>query len=148
MGAILAKVPQRKALGGYLARALQETGDSMKISLNRTTLYWVRPVAFKRILKGTTSRYSVAMVTVDPLWITINEGTATVDVLFSKNYTPKTKPGELYGYPGQGKVIKRGVPGQPGIIARRWTDALVVQEQPRMIRRLQRAVDAYVKANL
>lgn len=148
MPVTLARVPTRRNLGSYLSRALKDTGDSMKISVTRTTLYWLQQPIWKRAYSGVRTRYSVALTTTDPFWRKVNAGTDTIDVILSSNYEAKTVPGSIYGRPGRGRAIRRGVPGQPGIIPRGWTGLIADIERPRMRNRLQRAIQAYVKAVL
>lgn len=148
MPAITARVPLRTSLSRFLARPLQDTGDAINISVKRTTVWWLQQPAWTRKYSVNRGRYSVALQTGDPYWRDVNFGTPSVDVQFSSNYEAKTVPGQIYGRPGRGRVVARNVPGGPGIIPRRWTELIAELEQPRMERRLQRAIDAYVRAVL
>lgn len=105
----------------------------------RTTRFFNHTVPFQ---KEATPRYA-SVITNDPPYFYIQEGTRVKFVGVSKDFKPKTARGRLTSVRGAGKVFPSRTP-RPGIKARKHHELIAKEQKPFVIRQYQEAIKSAV----
>lgn len=105
-----------------LQRAVKSRAQAMKRDYERVVATWDDKPVFEQITQTTRPDISVLVGTDDRIFGYLDRGTRVRRALMSPDFSPKTRPGELRSYPGQGEVVFVSKKlNLPGIKARGWS---------------------------
>lgn len=135
-------LPNVRGFQQDLDRIVSETQTEMLRGFRRTTKTWLVKAQFDSTKSRNLGKFTIEVGTDDPLYERINEGTTVIFDVLSRDFSPKTRPGVLDSFPGRGGRIGTSKSARPGIIPRRWDDAMVDFIEPRMFTRLQDLIDS------
>lgn len=141
---IMPPVPSVKSFQQDLNRIVEATETDMLRGFRRTTKTWAIKAQFDASRSNNQGTITIDVGTDDLLYGQINDGTTAIYDVLSKNFEPKTRPGVLDSFPGRGGRVGKSASPLPGIIPRRWDDAMVDFIEPRMIKALEDLIDDIV----
>lgn len=126
-----------------LQRAVKSRAQAMKRDYEKTVATWDDPPVFEQVTQTTSPDISALVGTDDRIYGYLDRGTRVRHALMSPDFQPKTRPGELRSYPGQGHVVFISKKlNLPGIKARGWSKMIGQKHK----KPFQRDVQAALKA--
>lgn len=124
---------QRQLLKDALRDAIEEVGKGVLQDYKSTTETWDTKPRFYSRTKVTADYVERYVYTKSDIYRWVHDGTERRYAVLSSDFQPKTIPGALASFPGRGGVIRFDYSRpQPGIIARNFTDSIIIKRQGRM----------------
>lgn len=135
-------------LRGAIADAAEEAGKGIKQDYLSTTETWNHKPVFREMTRSSAEFIARKVWTTDDIYRYVHDGTAYRYAILSSDFEPKTIPGSLDSFPGRGNVIRFDYKNPlPGIIARNFTDSIIVKREGRLPIILERHLRKAVRAS-
>lgn len=136
-----AKYYDLKGIAEDIATVMSKYADLAEEDFERTTKTWNRDVDFNKKTTLSRGKFEAEIFTKDEIYYYLNEGTSVRFAVMTQDFKPKTKPGVLDSFPGQGGLayVNPRTVRQPGIKAREFTKAIAKKHGKDFVRDIQKA---------
>lgn len=145
MRTIKSRLPNRSDLQHFntgMKTIAATTSTDMLRGFRRTTKTWVYKAKFSSKVSNASWKITVDVGTGSEIYGRVNDGTAFIYDRLSLNFEPKTRPGVLDSFPGRGGRVGLSVTPLPGIIPRKFDEAMINFIEPLMITRMSDLMDS------
>jgi hypothetical protein len=145
MRTIKSKLPNRSDLQHFnqgMKQIAATTSTDMLRGFRRTVKTWYFKPKFSSKIGNASWKITIDVGTGSEIYARVNDGTEFIYDRLSANFEPKTRPGVLDSFPGRGGKIGLSATPLPGIIPRKFDEAMVDFIEPLMFSRMDDLIDS------